>query len=71
MKVDINYVKHLLSEIDRINEIPFNEVEWFEGDRKLDIPQKVKDRWRFVGMTNCSFVEVDFMNCITIIDKID
>ncbi len=57
IKIDVNHVKYLLSEMKKIDDIPFEEIEWLEGDEKLDIPQSVKDRWKFIGMTNCAFIE--------------
>ncbi len=59
-KVDINYVKWLRDEMDKINKLPFNEIDWYDGTQQLDIPQATKDEWKFVGMTNCSFVETGF-----------
>jgi hypothetical protein len=60
MRVDINHVKHLLNEIDKINELPFDQIEWCEGEREVYIPQVIKEQWKFVGMTNCSFVDTGF-----------
>jgi hypothetical protein len=58
-KVDVNGIKAAQEEIRRINKIPFEDIIWMDGDREIPVSDAVKENWRFVGMTNCSFIEYD------------
>lgn len=37
-----------------------NEVELYENGRKIEVPQKYKDDWRFTGLGFCGFIETEF-----------
>lgn len=60
MKIDINEIRKLMVKRDQINAIPFNEIEWMDGDTPLDITPEIAERWRFIGLCNTSFVEIEY-----------
>lgn len=59
VKVDVSGIKAAQQEIRRINEIPFEDIIWMDGDREIPVSDAVKENWRFIGMSNCSFIEYD------------
>lgn len=57
MNVDVNYVRWLRAEMKKINDVPISDIKWIEDGVELNIDTKVIKRWRFVGLTNCLFIE--------------
>jgi hypothetical protein len=62
MKVDINEVRAALKERQRINGIPLELLELYEGDRKIDIEQKKIDEFKFFGLNNIDFIRIYFLD---------
>lgn len=57
MNVDVNYVRWLRAEMKKINDVPISDIKWIEDGVELDIDTKALKRWKFVGLTNCFFIE--------------
>jgi len=62
MRVDIERVKELQSEIDKINSVSVSELELFENGKQIDISQKMIDTWRYVGLNNMYFITGKYYN---------
>jgi hypothetical protein len=61
VKVDIEEVRRLTARIKEINQIPFYDIEWVDGDKTLQIPAEVREDWKFCGLSNVTFLEcVDY-----------
>jgi len=60
MRVNVEYIQHLKAELRKINEVPFEQLEFYENDVKLDIPQEVLDDWKFCGLNNADFITYGF-----------
>jgi hypothetical protein len=59
MRVDINHVRRLIDELHKVNAVPFDEIEWCDGDTPIEIADEVRDEWKFTGLSNKSFVECE------------
>jgi hypothetical protein len=56
IRVDIEIVEKILKERKAINIIPFYKIDWYKNGKKLYIPKKVLDEWKFTGLSNTDFV---------------
>ena len=58
MRVDVEYVKKLQAERLKINDLNFDEIEWYKEGKKLVIDSALKEDFKFTGLTNTCFTEV-------------
>jgi hypothetical protein len=59
IRVDLEKIKAALAVIDEFNELDLNEVELYEGGELIKYPPGTLEKWRFVGLTNKMFVEMN------------
>lgn len=57
-RVSFEEVEALQSRLREINAIPFAEIEWTRDGKSVPVSAEVAERWRFIGMTNATFVEL-------------
>lgn len=60
MKISVEEVMQLLDRKDEINSVPLDSIVWTLDGKELQIPQKVLEEWKFMGMCNTSFIEFGF-----------
>jgi hypothetical protein len=60
MKVDINYLRLLKQEINKINKVSLKQIEWFDGIKKIEIDDKILEEFKFTGLANEDFILSDF-----------
>lgn len=60
VRIDIELVRAANAVKQHVNSLRLEEIELCEKGKPVEIPQKVIDRWRFVGMTNWSFFADEF-----------
>ena len=60
-KVDINGIKSASKKLREINQIPFEDIMWMDGDTEIIVDPVVAENWRFMGLTNTYFIEYDFL----------
>lgn len=60
--VNIEVVKRLLQDLAEIDKVPFDQIEWHLDGKPLDIPKEILKEWKFMGMCNHSFVDMEFYN---------
>ena len=66
MRIDIEEIIHLQKRIDTINDIPFDEIEWYRDGEKVIFSKDVLYEWVYTGLSNFSFINtfpnMDFTN---------
>jgi hypothetical protein len=60
MRIDVETVQEIHRQLEEINSHKMNDIEWFENGVKLNITPEILEDWRFVGMSNESFVALKF-----------
>lgn len=58
MRVDFEHVMLAQAVLEQVNRQPFEDIEWYQNGKPVKVLPKVADDWRFVGMSNSSFVEI-------------
>jgi hypothetical protein len=58
MKIDLERIRELQAEIEKINSVPFAELELYEDGQKIEITAKQLDDFRFIGMSNFGLLEM-------------
>jgi hypothetical protein len=57
MRVDIERIRKLRAELDEINAIDLKELQLFENGQPVTIQPATIEWWKFVGLSNMSFLE--------------
>ena len=60
MKIDVGYVRRLREELDFINKLNLQQIEWYENGQKVEIDPKVLEEFKFVGLSNENFITMEF-----------
>ena len=59
-KVDIDGIKSASQKLREINQIPFEDIIWMDGDTEIIVDPVVAENWRFMGLNNTDFIRYDF-----------
>ncbi len=62
--VNIEDLRSALEVIDNFNKLNLWDIELHEKGQAITITQKCLEEWRFVGMSNISFIESEFWNSL-------
>jgi hypothetical protein len=57
MRVDIERIRKLRAELEEINAIDLKDLQLFENNQPVTIQPKTIEWWKFVGLSNMSFLE--------------
>lgn len=60
MRVNVARLNEIFKELEAINNERFGDLEFYDGDQKIEIDPKVIEDYRFLGLCNTSFVEMGF-----------
>lgn len=60
IRVDVDYLKYLFDNINEINKVPFNEIDWIENGEIVEIDPKLKDTWKYIGLNNTDFIRYGY-----------
>lgn len=59
MKIDVNEVIRLHNRLAEINRLPLEQIEWMDGDKKIEVaPDAIAD-FQFIGLCNVDFVMLE------------
>jgi hypothetical protein len=58
-RVDVEEVLALLKRREEINALDIGDIEWHEGGKPLTVHPDVLKHYRFVGLGNTGFVEME------------
>jgi hypothetical protein len=58
--VNIEELNAIQLRLQEINSLDLANIEFREDGKKLDIPKEVIEEFKFVGLCNHSFIEMDF-----------
>jgi hypothetical protein len=61
-RINVEYVESLIEAWGKVNRLAFDDIEWFKNGQRLDVPQDVRDEFRFTGLSNIDFVRYDFID---------
>jgi hypothetical protein len=59
-RVDVETIRDLKAQLRAINELPFEDIEFYEMLSPLEIPKEIREHWKFIGMNNADFIDTDF-----------
>ena len=60
MRVDVEHIKYLTKEREKINKEVLSEIEFFEDGKKVIIPEKITEDFSFIGLNNIDFITSGF-----------
>lgn len=60
LQVSVEYIEWLEAERRKINSVDLTNIDFHQNGEKLDIPEKVVKRFKFVGLSNFCFITSGF-----------
>ena len=60
LQVSVEYIDWLENERRKVNKVDLANIEFYQNDKKIDIPGKRVKRFKFVGLTNFCFITTGF-----------
>lgn len=60
MKVNIEYVKWLQSERDKINKVPLRDIQFYEKGKLVEFSDILIENFEFIGLINTDFITKGF-----------
>lgn len=55
-RISIERLLNLKKELREINRLELSEIVWLKDGKVLDIPQKIIDDFKFIGLGNVDFI---------------
>jgi hypothetical protein len=59
VRVNVEDIILLIAKYRAAQNLSVHEVELYEGGVKIDVPQQVKDDWKFCGLGFCNYIELE------------
>ena len=56
LRVDVERVRELRAELDRINALPLHNLHLYEGGRRLKVHDALIHNWELTGLNNVDFI---------------
>lgn len=60
MKVNIEHIKYLKSELGKINKVPLEDIEFYEKGKLCRIRKCLVKEFKFIGLNNTDFIMSGF-----------
>ena len=60
--VDVEELEKINSRLEEINKVPFQNIRWKRDGKDLVLNHDVVDEWKYIGLSNSSFVSMGFHN---------
>lgn len=60
MKVDIEHIKYLKSKLAKINEVPLEDIKFYENGKLLKIDKSLIEEFKSLGLNNVDFIMTNF-----------
>lgn len=60
VRIKVEDVIELQRKIELINSLDISDIIFTENNEELNIPDKVKEAWSFIGMNNITFITSGF-----------
>lgn len=59
-RIDIEEIIKLKKRIFEINELKLENIDFYENGVKVEVYQSVLDSWKYIELSNCSFIETNY-----------
>tara|TARA_Y100000310_G_scaffold307018_1_gene348752 strand:- start:34954 stop:35169 length:216 start_codon:yes stop_codon:yes gene_type:complete len=60
MRIDIEDILKLIEAKRKLNSLDLKEIEFYENNKKVEIPEQIIKDWNFTGLSNIDFIDTDF-----------
>ena len=61
-RVDVEFVQALQQARRVINNLPLEDIEWYENGKPVLVKEENIEQFRFSGLSNIDFVQTNFWN---------
>lgn len=62
MKVNIKDLKRVLAYLALLESVPLEEIEWIDGNSKIEVDKKEIEKFKFTGLNNKDFAIFNILN---------
>lgn len=60
MIIDVNNLLHLKAQLSEINKADFNDLQFYEDGKLIEVPKEWLDDWQYIGLNNTDFITSGF-----------
>ena len=60
MKVNIEDIRKNIEFRKEINSVELTDIDFYENGKKIEVSEKVIDDFRFTGLNNIDFIDIEF-----------
>lgn len=60
MKISVERIQDLIQQITDFNNLELSEIQLIENGIPIKITPEILDAWRFIGLSNKSFIEMEY-----------
>lgn len=58
--VSTGFIKEIQNEIDRINNTPLEEINWYNSEgQPITVSKELVEYWKFTGLSNWYFAQIE------------
>ena len=58
MEIKLEEIAAIRSRMSEINKVAFDEITWTRNGSPADIPEQLREDFRFMGLSNFTFPEI-------------
>jgi len=58
--VDIDYIKERKKQLDMINSVDLDKLEFYENGGRVEISKETLEQWKYIGLNNTDFITSGF-----------
>lgn len=58
MKISLEALNTTLAYLNVINNANLNQLEIYENNKLIEVPQELKNDWKYVGLSNVEFLKL-------------
>lgn len=62
MRIDIEKIQVLQEELRAFNRLLLDEIKFYENGKPMNIPSSIIEKFKFTGLNNSDFVDMQFWN---------
>lgn len=58
-RVDVEEIRAIIEKYREMQKLDVNEVDLYENGIRIDVPQSLKDEWKYAGLCFCEYIEFE------------
>jgi|WetSurMetagenome_2_1015567.scaffolds.fasta_scaffold51312_4 hypothetical protein len=60
MIIHFEEIAEIIQTLHKLNSTPFDEIVWMRNGKPMDIPEYIREEFKFIGLANFNFIKDGF-----------